>query len=496
MNRKQQETPIFTAVKNYVNDNTIPFHVPGHKQGRGCEELTQFLGYNTMSIDLTCFPDTDNILNPKGVIKEAQELAAQTFGADKCFFLTNGTTCGIQAMIMSVCKPGDKIIIPRNAHKSTFGGLVLSGALPIYIRPEYSERFGISMGVTPEAIEATLQEHPDTKAVFVINPNYYGTASNLKKIVEICHKREIPVLVDEAHGGHLHLSDKLPPSAMELGADLSASSTHKLLGSLTQSSMLFLREGLIDSQTVKSTLNITQTTSPSYILLSSLDVARKQIALHGREMVAKALYLAELCRKEIARIPGLELFEPEHPSPGCYSFDITKITVNVQNLGMSGYEVEALLRSKYHIQVELSDLYNVMFLISLADNEETIAYLVKALKDIVSSRNTRNVVKYCPPWPVIPPMSVSPQQARYSTTKTVPLEEAVGEVSAETIMAYPPGIPIVCPGEYITSEIVDYVKILKSENADLQGTEDPEIQRIKVLKSAFTLIEEEVGSAG
>lgn len=495
MDKRQYETPLFAAVKKYATDNTIPFHVPGHKQGRGIKELTEFLGKNTMSIDLTCLYDTDNIINPKGVIKEAQELAAQAFGADYCYFLTNGTTSGIQAMIMAVCNPGDKIILPRNAHKSAFGGLVLSGAIPIYIKPGLDEAFGISTGVTPGAVEEALTEHPDAKAVFIINPNYYGTVSDLKEIVRICHARNIPVLVDEAHGGHLHLSEKLPVSAMEAGADLSASSTHKLLGSLTQSSMLFLKGELVDPQTVKSALNITQTTSPSYILLSSLDVARKQVALYGREMIEKTLYLAQILRDKVSCIPGLELFEPKYPSPYCYHFDKTKITLNVLGLGMSGYETEKLLRRNYRIQVELSDLYNVMFLITLADDEKSIDYLVSSLNNMASYRRAANVVKYTPQYPSIPPMSVSPRQAKYSETKIVDLSDAVGEISAETIMAYPPGIPIVCPGEYITSEIIDYVNILKQEKAELQGTEDPNIQRIKVLKTAITMADREAAGS-
>ncbi len=496
MDKKQLKTPIFSAVKKYISDEVKPFHVPGHKQGKGCQELYDFLGKNTVSIDLTCFPDTDNIINPSGAIKEAQDLAADVFGADECFFLTNGTTSGIQAMIMSVCKPGEKIILPRNAHKSALGGLVLSGAVPVYIRPEQDERFGISMGVTVRAVQDAVKEHPDAKAVFIINPNYYGTTSDMKSIVDICHQKNISVLVDEAHGAHFHFNKNLPVSAMEAGADLSASSTHKLLGSLTQSSMLLLKEGLIDAQKVKSTLNITQTTSPSYILLSSLDIARKQAALNGENIIKKVIDLAKVCRDKIKSISGLELFEKESYIDGNYVFDITKITINVQELGLSGYEAEKILRSKYKIQAELSDLYNIMFLISIGDNEQTINYLLKSLKDLSSNCNAENIIKFSPPWPAIPPMSVSPCQARLSETKTILLEKSVGEISAETIMAYPPGIPIVCPGEYITSEIVDYVNILKYENADLHGTQDPKIEYIKVLKSAISLQEEHSENAG
>ncbi len=483
----QEKTPIFDAVKKYVSDNTIPFHVPGHKQGRGIPEFCEFVGKNTLSIDLTCLPDTDNICNPKGVIKEAEELAAEAFGADKAFFLVNGTTNGIQAMIMAVCKPGDKIILPRNAHKSAFGGLIVSGAIPIYVRPEMDLEYGISTGVSVETLREALEQHPDAKGVFIINPNYYGTASNLVEIVKLAHSYGVPVLVDEAHGGHLHLSEKLPLSAMEAGADIAASSTHKLIGSMTQSSMLLMKSKLISPQRVKAVLNITQTTSPSYVLLSSLDVARKQIALNGKELINKTIELALWAREEMRNIQGIKLFDPEEKTPGCEKYDITKLTINVQGLGLSGYDMERILRKKYRIQVELADLYNVIFLLTLADDKNTVQYLINSCKEIAEGRQLENIVKFAPPWPAIPPVSVTPRDAMYSDTRKVPLAEAIGEVSAEMIMAYPPGIPLVCPGEYISKETVDYVQVLKSENADLQGTEDPRIDYIRVLKPALTL---------
>jgi arginine/lysine/ornithine decarboxylase len=231
-------------------------------------------------------------------------------------------------------------------------------------------------------------------------------------------------------------------------------------------------------------------------LLSSLDAARKQIALKGKEMIKEVVDLSKKCRREIKSISGLELFEPKSLSDGNYIFDITKIVVNIQQLGISGYEAEKILRDKYKIQVELSDLYNVIFLISIGDSESTINYLINSLKNLSSYYNATNIIKYSPPWPSIPPMSVSPSMARLSETKTISLKDAVGEISAETIMAYPPGIPIVCPGEYITSEIVDYVNILKCENADLHGTQDPKIEYIKVLKSAISIQEKQSQNAG
>jgi arginine/lysine/ornithine decarboxylase len=486
---EQEQTPIFEVVQNYVNSKTIPFHVPGHKQGKGLPELKHFLGENVFNIDLTCMEDLDNICNPTGAIHQAQQLAAITYGADFAYFLVNGTTCGIQGMIMSVCQPGDKIIIPRNVHKSAISGLILSGAIPVYLEPEINENFGMAMGITPEQVENALRRHADAKAVFVINPTYYGIASDLKRIVNIAHRYDVPVLVDEAHGAHLAFSDQLPCSAMEAGADLAAVSTHKLAGSMTQSSMLLLKVGLVSPQRVKAVLNLTQTTSPSYILLVSLDFSRKQMALHGKELIAKSIELAYWIRKKIANIPGVELInEGLVNNKGCYAIDPTKVTINVKRLGMSGYEVEQVLKHKYKIQVELSDLYNVIFLVSIGDDYEVGNKVINALEEISRLKSNSNVIKYGFSIPALPELVVTPQQAFYSDTKLVNFENALGEISAESVMAYPPGIPIICPGERITQEIIDYIKLLKAENADLQGTEDQSINKIKVLFNRLVLV--------
>ncbi|HHP50374.1 MAG TPA: aminotransferase class I/II-fold pyridoxal phosphate-dependent enzyme [Moorella mulderi] len=486
----QRETPIFSAIKKYIEEGVLPFHVPGHKQGRALPELKEYVGERVLAMDLTCVPGLDNICNPKDVIAEAEALAAEAFGADRAFFLVNGTTSGIQTMILAVCQPGEKIIMPRNAHRSALGGLILSGAHPVYVEPEINRDYGISMGVTPERVKRALEEHPDAKAVFLVSPNYYGTVPPLRGIAAVAHDYGVPVLVDEAHGAHLPFHPQLPPSAMACGADMAATSAHKLAGSLTQSSILLLKEGRVEGKHVKATLNIFQTTSPSYILLASLDLARKQMALKGRELLEKALEIAHWIRRELARIDGIEIMGEEVTVlPGCVDLDPTKITVNVQGLGLTGYEMEGILRREYKIQVELSDLYNVLILISIGDDWDMARALVQAFQDVARRRPFKNVIRFCPPLPPIPPMAVLPRQAFYSSTRTVELEEAEGEISAEAITAYPPGIPLVCPGEVISYEIIEYVKVLKKERAELQGPEDPELKYIKVLRDTVRLPE-------
>lgn len=489
-NMDQHRTPLFDAVRKYVSDETVPFHVPGHKQGRGLEEFRDFVGGNVLAIDITCFDGTDNICNPLDVIKQAQELAAEAYGADHAFFLVNGTTSGIQGMIMSVCQPGDKIIIPRNAHKSAIGGIILSGAEPVYIQPEINRQYGVTMGVTPETVAQTIKENPDVKALFLINPTYYGFAPDLERIVEIAHNHGIPVLVDEAHGAHLPFIEGLPKSAMACGADMSAISIHKLGGSLTQSSILVLKEGLVEAKRVKSVLNLMQTTSPSYILLASIDVARKQMATRGKELLETTLQLADYARTELGKINGLTVIGSEVVGhPGCMEWDPSKVSVDVRGLGLSGFEVEVILRKKYQIQVELADMYNVLLLFSIGDQPNMVEHLLNAFRDISEQYDCRNVVKLSFDMPSTPELVVSPQEAFYSDTRSVPFVDAEDEICAEMIMAYPPGVPIICPGERITKEIIDYIQVLKNEHCHLQGPEDPMINQIKVLTRHLVLVQ-------
>jgi len=481
--QEQQKTPLFAALKKYVEYKTVPFHVPGHKGGKGIPEFRSFVGENILSIDVTSgILDLDTICNPLGVIHEAEDLAARAFGADFAHFLVNGTTSGIQAMILSVAGPGDEIIIPRNAHRSVIGGLILSGVRPVYIKPVIDNYMGIAMGIAPESVRRALVEHPNAKAVFVINPTYYGIASDLRQIVEIAHSYGKPVIVDEAHGAHLGFHPDLPLSAMEAGADMSAASVHKLLGSMTQSSILLVKSGLIDDRKVKAAMNLTQTTSPSYPLMASIDVARKQIALNGRQMLQSTIELCERVRNQLNAIKGIYVMGREvEGTEGCFAFDPTKLAVNLREIGLSGFETEKLLKYEYHIQMELSDLYSVLAVGTIGDNEASMSVLVNAIKDIVQKYGSKNVIKITTELPENQELVVSPRFAFYSEKRVVPLEEAEDEISTEMLMAYPPGIPIICPGERITKEVIEYAKTLNAEGCHLQGTQDPDARTIMVL---------------
>lgn len=477
----QRKTPLFDAVKKYVDDKVIPFHVPGHKQGRGIKELRDYIGEKALQMDANGMEDLDYANNPTGVISEAQKLMAHAFGSQEAYFLINGTTSGVQAMIMSACEPGDKIILPRNAHKSTIGGIILSGAIPVYVQPEINERIGIAMGVTVDSIRKAIKENPHSRATFLINPTYYGAVSDLKSIVRIAHRHDMAALVDEAHGAHMSFHDDFPLTAMEVGADMSSASLHKTAGSMTQSSVLLLRSNIIAPEKVKQVLNLTFTSSASYLLMCSLDIARKQLAIEGSDMLEETLALARWARSEINRIDGLYAFGKELiGTPGCFDIDETKLGINVAGLGYTGYQMESRLRKEYNIQIELSDLYNILAIVSIGDRKEDLEALVSALKDIASKSEVIDL-KRPAMIPENPKMIVSPRDAFYSPKKAVPIEESAGEIAGEIVMAYPPGIPVISMGERITKDIIDYIKTLKEEKCELQGTADPYVNYIRVL---------------
>lgn len=481
----QNETPLFDALMEYVNRETIPFHVPGHKKGVGMdEEFKKFMGENPFKIDVTVFKLVDSLHHPTGPIKKAQELAADAYGSDASFFSIHGTSGAIQAMVMTVVNSGEKIIIPRNVHKSITAGIILSGAIPVYMQPELDKKVGIAHGVTPDTVRATLEANPDAKAVLIINPTYYGVATDIRKIVDIVHEYNLPLIVDEAHGPHLGFNSKLPVSAMEAGADMCAQSTHKIIGALTQCSLLQVRSERIDIPRVQQILNILQTTSPSYILMASLDCARRQIALHGEELLDKAIALANYAREEINNIPGFYCFGEEIlGQPGVYALDPTKITITCRDLGITGYDLDMILSNRYHIQMELSDLYNVLAVGSFGDTKESINALINALKEISSEYYGKGNKKAdFIDIPAIPEQVQIPREAFNSVKTPVLLKNSVGAISGEFLMAYPPGIPILCPGEKITQEIIDYIQKLKDTGLYVQGTEDPEVEYIKVVK--------------
>lgn len=481
----QKKAPLLEALKEYANSGVIPFHMPGHKAGKGIDqELGKWLGQGVLTIDLTEIPGTDDLHRPETIIKEAQDLAAQAFGAQHSFFLVNGTSSGIQAMIMAVCSPGDKIIVPRNVHRSILGGIILAGVWPIYLQPEIEEDWGIALGVTPQRVAQALEDYPEAKGVLLVSPTYYGVVPNLREIVQVVHHYKKPLLVDEAHGPHLSFHSDLPLSSLEAGADICAQGVHKIIGGMTQASIVHVQGNLIDLSRLRNALKILQTTSPSYVLMASLDAARRQMACQGKELLEQTVHLTTKAREKINNLAGFSCLGKEIiGKPGAGGLDWTKLTVNCQKTGLTGWQVEQILREKYKLQPELSAWNHLLFICTGGDREEDLEKLVKALAEISQERRGQvSLAKEISYWGMIPPQQVSPREAFFAEKEIISLERALGRISGEIVAPYPPGIPVLAPGEKINQLALECLLDIREKGLKVQGPEDNSLNTIIVLK--------------
>lgn len=476
----QDNAPIYEALERMRRMRVVPFDVPGHKRGRGNQELTDFLGEACMSVDVNSMKPLDNLCHPVSVIRDAEDLAAQAFGADSAFFMVGGTTSAVQSMILYACKNGDKIIMPRNVHRSAINALILCGAVPVYVNPDVNNTLGIALGMSVSQVEQAILENPDAKAVMVNNPTYYGICSDLKKITELAHAHGMLVLVDEAHGTHFYFGDNFPLTAMAAGADMASVSMHKSGGSLTQSSFLLMSRN-VNSDYMRQIVNLTQTTSASYLLLSSLDISRKRLALHGRDIFSKTVEMAEYAREEINAIGGYYAYSRELINgDSIYDFDISKLSIFTLPIGLAGIEVYDLLRDEYDIQIEFGDIGNILAYISVGDRNRDIERLISALSEI-KRRFGKTESGLLTQEYINPIVAETPRNAFYGGKCSLPLDEAAGCVCSEFVMCYPPGIPILAPGELITDEIIKYIKYAKEKGCSMTGTEDINIERLNVL---------------
>lgn len=476
----QADAPIYDALQKFRRNRVVPFDVPGHKRGRGNQELTDFLGQACMDVDVNSMKPLDNLCHPVSVIRDAEDIAAQAFGAANVFFMVGGTTSAVQSMILYACKSGDKIIMPRNVHRSAINALILCGAVPVYVNPDVNNTLGIALGMSVSQVEQAIKENPDAKAVMVNNPTYYGICSDLKRITEIAHAHGMLVLVDEAHGTHFYFGDNFPMTAMEAGADMSSVSMHKSGGSLTQSSFLLMGKN-INSDYMRQIVNLTQTTSASYLLLSSLDISRKRLALHGKEIFAKTVEMAEYAREEINAIGGYYAYSKELINgDSIYDFDTSKLSVFTLPIGLAGIEVYDLLRDEYDIQIEFGDIGNILAYISVGDRKRDIERLISAMSEI-KRRFGKSESGLLSHEYITPIVAEAPRNAFYGEKRSLPLDESVGYVCTEFVMCYPPGIPILAPGELITQEIIEYIKYAKEKGCQMLGAEDLNIDRLNVL---------------
>ena len=477
----QDRAPVLEALERMKTARLVPFDVPGHKRGRGNRELAEFLGQKCLDVDVNSMKMLDNLCHPVSVIRDAEQLAAEAFKAAHAFFMVGGTTSAVQAMVLTALKRGEKIIMPRNVHRSAINALILCGAVPVYVNPQMDETLGISLGMRVDEVRAAMEANPDAKAVLVNNPTYYGICSHLREIVRMAHERGMLVLADEAHGTHFYFHEELPVSAMEAGADMASVSMHKSGGSLTQSSLLLCSEA-VQPGYVHQIINITQTTSGSYLLMSSLDISRRNLALHGKEIFRQVIDLVEYARDEINAIGdyyayGRELVDGD----AIYDFDITKLSVFTRPIGLAGVEVYDILRDEYDIQTEFGDIGNLLAYVSVGDRPKDIERLVAALAEI--RRNYRkDPSKMLKAEYIDPTVDCGPQEAFYAEKESLPIGQTAGRVSAEFVMCYPPGIPILAPGERITEPILSYIRYAKKKGCQMTGPEDMNIRRLNVMK--------------
>ena len=485
----QNQTPLLDAIVDYTRERPTYFKIPGHRYEKGISpRWRQWTGDGIFQFDLTEAEGLDDLHCPEGVIKEAQELAAEIFHAKATYFLVNGTTCGNEAMVLTCAGEKEKIMVSRNAHKSVLMGLILSGADPVYLMPRFDEKTGLCGSIMPEDVEEGFKKHPDCKGVFLVSPTYYGVCSNIRKISEICHKNNAILMVDEAHGGHLYFgkksmgTDKLPQGAILQGADICAQSMHKVTGSLTQSSLLHVGSDRIDRGRLEANLHMVQSTSPSYLLMTSLDAARYELAMHGPQMLSRALELAENARSRINRIKGMHCYGKEIINENIYDLDTTRLVISASDLGITGFELADRLYEEYRVGLELADEKNVVAVVTYANEREDIQNLVDALEKIAQNtiQSQENIKNFS--MPSVPESVLSPRQAYFAPKKRISWENAKGKITGEALIPYPPGIPLVNPGEIITDEIWEYMEYYRREKLHFHGPSDKKLDTIQIIE--------------
>lgn len=487
------DTPLVSTLHQLSQKIHAPFYAPGHKRGGGAaQSLIDVLGSAVFRADLPELPELDNLFAPNSVIEHAQRLAAEQFGADHTWFLVNGSTCGIEAAMLATCAPGDKIVLPRNCHQSAIAGLILTGAVPVFLSPAYDPDWDLALSITPSAVRQALQQHPDAKAVMMVYPTYHGICGDVSAIAQITHEHNIPLIVDEAHGPHFAFHPNLPTPALQAGADIVIQSTHKVLSALTQASMLHLHSHYVDPQRISRALQLVQSTSPSYLLLASLDAARHQMAMQGKALLSHTLTLAHSARDRLSQIPHLRILSLPSTTrlEGFVELDYTRLTVDLTNWGMTGFDADEQLHTKLGVTAELPSLRHLTFIISLGNSTTDIEHLVQAFHTLRQSADpSTNRVKptaSSPSTPLVYPLApITPRAAYFSSTTTVATADAGDRLSAELICPYPPGIPVLMPGEPITPSALHHLQTVVSAGGSLTGCADPTLQSLRVLQDGL-----------
>jgi lysine decarboxylase len=484
---EQPTAPYLDAVWGYAFRGSTRFHVPGHKGGAGADPgLRSALGETALMVDVPADIHGIDLGPAPTAYQRAEALAAEAHGAARSWFLTNGATQGNHALTLALAPLGAPVVVQRNAHASVVDGLVLSGGVPTYVAPEYEHELGMAHGVTPAALEEALALTPGARAVFIVSPTYYGMAADVAACAAICDAADVPLVVDQAWGPHFGFHPDLPPSALHEGADAVITSTHKIVGSLTQSAMLHVgASGRIDPHVVARMVRLTRSTSPSALLMASLDAARRQLAVHGEALLERTMAAGDGARAAIDAVPGVRVIGDEFVGrPGVAGWDPMRIVIDVRGTGCTGYEVAAALREAFDIHVELATHATMVLILGLGQSPEDLERFAHDFEAVVRriSRSGEAVALVRAPGALRNEVVVPPREAFLGAADVVSVDDAVGRVSAESIAGYPPGIPALLPGERITTELVAYLRELKHSGARLHGASDPAFRTIFVLR--------------
>ena len=475
-----KQMPIVNAMQAYAADRVYPLHTPGHKGGRVINtEFAEFVREHLFDLDVSLMAELDSVQAPFGCIAEAHTLAAKLYGADITHFAVNGTTGALQSLALGAFNPKDKVLIARNMHCSLMAALILADIEPIFMQTEFLPEFGICVQVTPEQVQAAFDEHPDIKGVMLTSPSYFGIVADTERIAAIAKKHNAIVLVDEAHGAHFGFSDRLPQSAIKLGADAVVQSTHKSLSAFTQTSMLHMKRGNLQCDRVSKMFGLLTSTSPNQWLLASLDAARELMQTCGTELMERAYQVATDFRAKLQAIDGLKVLDKNSMGcPSAYAQDITKVLVNFRELGYTGIQVGEYLR-KHGFEVELVDEYNVLFLLTYSEDEAKLNEVVELLKAL-PRKPKLDLLSL--PKAVLPKRALSVHRAFYTEHETVDFSQAQGRIMAESIIFYPPGIAHILPGEVLSAVDIDYCQQMAALGVVVAGASDATLKTVRVVK--------------
>ena len=487
----QQATPLLTALATAAARDHTAFYAPGHKQGKGVSEtLRSLVGCTALKADLPELPELDNLFAPAGPIAQAQQLAAQAFGAEATYFLANGSTCGIEAALLAVTSPDEPVLIPRNAHRSVLSGLVLSGARPLYLAPLHDPQWDLAFGVTASQLEPTLRTYPDIRAVVVVSPSYHGVCADLAAIAHCVHQHDAILIVDEAHGAHLGFHPDLPQGAIAAGADIVIQSTHKTLGAMSQASMLHVQGRRINRDRLRQALQLTQSTSPNYLLLASLDAARQQMATAGGGLMARTLAIAQSVRSRVSQISGLTVLSPEHLQGGNSTFqlDPMRLVIDFTALGLTGFSADEYFHEQQRVTAELPTLRQLAFILSLGNQPADGDCVITALTALAQQAGQLRGNLPIPQWrsestlSTVSQPAMTPRQAFFATAVAIPIDQAKGEIAADALCPYPPGIPLWLSGERITAAAIARLQQLHQAGCVLTGNPDETGRTVRVIR--------------